>query len=167
MTPSEIWATAAPATRTAATATASTRASFMVCAPCLSVLSASTAALSPKVLVQLVHAGGQRRVGNHVHHPAVLHDVVTVGHGRREVEVLLDQQDGEALLLEAGDGAADLLDDDGRQPLGRLVEQEEAGAGAKDAPDGQHLLLAARELGALAAQPLLEIGEEGEDGVGA
>jgi hypothetical protein len=44
-----------------------------------------------------------------------------------------------------------LLDDHRRQALGGLVEQQQRGAGAQDAPDGQHLLLAARQLGALAA----------------
>ena len=58
---------------------------------------------------------------------------------------------------------ADLLHDHRREPLGRLVEQEQVGAGAQDAADRQHLLLAARELGALARQPLLEIGEELKD----
>ena len=37
-------------------------------------------------------------------------------------------------------------DDDGRKTLGRLVEQEHLGAGAQDARDGKHLLLAARQL---------------------
>ncbi len=95
---------------------------------------------------------------------AVLHDVVAVGDGRGEAEILLDQQDGEALLLQRADGLADLLDDDGRQPLGRLVEQQQPRAGAQDAADRQHLLLAAGELGALAgAEPLLQIGEQLED----
>jgi hypothetical protein len=48
--------------------------------------------------------------------PAVLHHVVAVGDGRGEAEVLLDQQDREALLLQRADGLADLLDDDGREP---------------------------------------------------
>src|SRR5439155_17971137 len=46
------------------------------------------------------------------------------------------------------------------EALGRLVEQQHARPGAQDAPDGEHLLLAARELGALAAQPLLEVREQ-------
>src|SRR5262249_60741865 len=37
------------------------------------------------------------------------------------------------------------------EPLGWLVEQEQPGAGAQDAADRQHLLLAAGELGSLAA----------------
>ena len=47
---------------------------------------------------------------------------------------------------------ADLLDDDRREPLGRLVEQQQLRAGAQDAADRQHLLLAAGQLGALAAR---------------
>src|SRR6266545_4376254 len=46
-----------------------------------------------------------------------------------------------------------------------LVEQEKPRAGAQYAADRQHLLLAARELGALARQALFEIGEELEDAV--
>ena len=53
-----------------------------------------------------------------------------------------------------------LLHDDRRQALGRLVEQQQVGAGAQDAGDRQHLLLAARQLGALAAPPLLQVGKE-------
>ena len=60
---------------------------------------------------------------------------------------------------------ADLLDDHRRQPLGRLVEQQQPRAGAQDAADGQHLLLAARELGPLAAQPLAQVREQLEDRV--
>ena len=46
----------------------------------------------------------------------------------------------------------DLLDDDRREAFGRLVEQQEPRAGAQDAADRQHLLLAAGQLGALAAR---------------
>ena len=98
--------------------------------------------------------------GDHVDDAAVLHHVVAVGHGGGEMEVLLDQQDGEAAALELADDLADALHDHRRQPLGRLVEQQQVGAGAQDAADRQHLLLAARQLGALAAPPLLQVGEE-------
>src|SRR5258708_2399720 len=95
----------------------------------------------------------------------MFHHVVAIRNRRSEAKILLDQQDGEALLLEQADGLADLLDDDGREALGRLVEQEETGAGAQDAADSEHLLLAARELGALARKPLLEIGKQLEDAI--
>ena len=65
--------------------------------------------------------------------------------------------------LEPPDRRADLLDDDRGQPLGRLVQQQQAGAGAQDAADGQHLLLAAGELGALAPPPLPQVREQLED----
>ena len=65
--------------------------------------------------------------------------------------------------LSDADGPADLLDDDRREALGRLVEQQQPRAGAQDAADRQHLLLAAGKLGALAEQPLLEIGKQLED----
>src|SRR5207244_13208901 len=80
-----------------------------------------------------------------------------------EAKILLDQQNGEGLRLERADGLADLLDDDRRETLGRLVEQQQPRAGAQNPGDRQHLLLAAGELGALAAQPLLEIGKQAED----
>ena len=71
-------------------------------------------------------------------------DVVAVRHRRGEAEILLDQQDREPFGLQAPDRGADLLDDDRGEALGRLVEKQQARAGAQDAPDRQHLLLAAR-----------------------
>src|SRR5207247_3880299 len=85
--------------------------------------------------------------------------------GRLPVKILLDEEDGEALLLERSDGFADLLDDDRGKPFGRLIEQEEARAGTQDAADCEHLLLTARQLRALARQPVLEIGKQFEDAV--
>ena len=93
----------------------------------------------------------------------MLDDVVAVGHRRSEAEVLFHQQDGEALLAKHADGIADLLHDDGRQALGRLVEQQQLGARAQDAGDRQHLLLAARQLGALAGAALLQVGKQSVD----
>ena len=113
--------------------------------------------------MQLVHFCGELGIGEGVDDAAVLHDVVAVGDRRGEAEILLDQQNGEALALQLGDGAADLLDDDRREALGRLVEHQEARAGAQDSRDRQHLLFAARELAAAAAQPLAQIGEQRED----
>ena len=55
--------------------------------------------------MQLVQIGVQFGIGELVDDPAVLHDIVAVGDGRGEAEILLDQQDGEALLLQRADGA--------------------------------------------------------------
>src|SRR5512145_754235 len=116
-----------------------------------------------EILLDAAHAGLERRARHHVDDAAVLDDVVAVGDLLREAEILLDEQNGEAFLLELGDGAPDLIDDHRREALGRLVQQEQARAGAQDAADGEHLLLAAGELGALASQPLAQVGEEPED----
>src|SRR5690349_12297698 len=91
-------------------------------------------------IVKLRHAGFERGVGNHVHDASILHHVVPVGNGLRKAEVLLDQQDGEAFLLEVRNGAPDLLHDDRGQPLRRLVEEQEPRTSPEDAADREHLL---------------------------
>src|SRR5690242_7387540 len=113
-----------------------------------------------EILVQLADIGIELVVGEHVDDLAMLDDIVAVRQCRGKAEVLLDQQNGEALLLQRADDGADLLHDDRRQPLGRLVEQEQLGTGPQDAADGEHLLLAAGELGALAFAPLREVGKD-------
>src|SRR5271169_567579 len=158
ITPSEICACAAPAPSAAATARPPMHLPRFMLPPSLlgnACLAARPCQNPPpgavvsdaEILVQLADVGVEQCVGNHVDDPPVFHDVVPVGDGRREMEVLFDQQNREALRLELGDGAADLLDDDGGEPLGRLVEQQQPRAGPQYAPDREHLLLAARELG--------------------
>src|SRR5580704_18157035 len=73
-----------------------------------------------EIVVQLLHIVRQLRVREVIHDTPMFHHVIAVGDGRGEAEILLDQQDGEALSLERANGAADLLDDDGRESLGRL-----------------------------------------------
>ena len=53
-----------------------------------------------EIVVQLGHVRLQVRVRNHVDHAAVIHHVMPVRDRRREAEILLDQQDREALRLE-------------------------------------------------------------------
>src|SRR4051794_1553766 len=156
------WACAAPHSKAAASA-ASTDLRCITNSPFCSFPMPATRQLNPEVLVQLFEVRVQFRVGEAFDNPAVFHDVITVRDRRGETEILLDQEDGKALLLERANGAADLLDDQRREPVGRLVEQQHTRAGAQDAPDCQHLLLSARGLGALAAQPLLEIGKQRKD----
>src|SRR5262245_55617351 len=157
MTPSEIWAAAGPAARLRTPMTATMRAIVMR----RSFLAASTPAASDaEIVVQLVHAGGELGVGNHVHDAAVLHHVVAIGNGRGEAKVLLDEEHGEPLALEPPQGDPDLLDDDRRQPFRRLVEQQEPRAGAEDPADRQHLLLAARQGCSSGAETLAEVREE-------
>src|SRR5712692_4776077 len=76
---------------------------------------------------------------------ALLDDVGPIGQPRRKLEILLREHDGQALPLERGDLLAEGLDDDGGQPLRRLVEEEDARTAHERARDGEHLLLPARE----------------------
>ncbi|MNC74259.1 hypothetical protein D3C75_1255780 [compost metagenome] len=76
---------------------------------------------------------------------AVLHDVEAVCQRRGEAEILFHHDDGVAPLLERGDQAGQRLHDDGREAFGDFVQQQQVGAGAQDACDGEHLLFAARQ----------------------
>ena len=74
----------------------------------------------------------------------------------REGIVLLHQQHGEPLGLQPSGDRRDLLHDDRREPLGGLVEEQQARREGEGARDGEHLLLAAGKLGAHVAAPLGE-----------
>src|SRR5690606_16737542 len=95
--------------------------------------------------------------------PPVLDDAVAVGELGGETEVLLPPDDGEAARLERLDDSRDLLDDHRGKSFRRLVQQQHLGARAQDAADRQHLLLAARKLGALAGPSPFDVREELED----
>src|SRR5262249_34482222 len=87
-----------------------------------------------------------------IDHLALAHHVHVINQLERERGVLFDQQNGMAFLLQPRDRLPQPLDDDGREPLGRLVHDQAVRVGHEPAADGQHLLLAARERpGALAA----------------
>src|SRR5262249_26183114 len=79
--------------------------------------------LDPEVVVQLAEVSRQFGIAEAVDDPPVLDDVMAVGNRRGKPEILLDQENGKSLLLQGTDDITDLLDDDRRQPLGRLVEQ--------------------------------------------
>ena len=108
--------------------------------------------------MQLAHVVIKLLVVDHVNDPAVLDQVVAVGDGRGEIEVLLDQQHGETTLLQLANYGPDLLHDYRRQTLRRLVQEQERRASAQDARDRQHLLLAAGQPRALRASALVQVG---------
>ena len=54
-----------------------------------------------------------------------LDDVGAVGQPRRELEILLRKQNGQALPSQRSDLLAQRLDDDGCESFGRLVEQQD------------------------------------------
>ena len=72
--------------------------------------------------------------------------VAAVGDLEREVDVLLDQQDGTLLFLgEAADDGQQRLDDHRGEPEAELVEQHQPRRARERPCDREHLLLAARE----------------------
>ena len=108
--------------------------------------------------------GGLGRVGHVLRRAlvgdaAVQHDGGPVGHAEGGLGELLDQDDGHAA---GGDGCHQLVElahNDGCQPHGDLVEQQDLGLPGQRPRDGQHLLLAARERAGQLLAALLQPGE--------
>ena len=95
------------------------------------------------------------------HRPG-LHDVDAVGHRHRHVHRLLDEQDGGARPAHRLDRTEQLLDDERREPERQLVDQEQLGTGDGRHGEGEHLLLAAREVGRPLAAARGQGGEGGQ-----
>src|SRR6266478_1389531 len=91
---------------------------------------------------------------------ALLDDVGPVGQPRRELEILLGEQDRQALPLERGDLIPERAHDHRGQALRRLVEEEHPRVAHQGAGHREHLLLAAREAAGPARRQLPELGEE-------
>jgi len=87
---------------------------------------------------------------------AGLEEIRAVGQLEGHGGVLLDEHDGEAPARQLANGARDLAHDDGGEAERRLVEEQALGLGHEPAPDGQHLLLAARERAAALLEALAE-----------
>src|SRR5712691_10964383 len=86
------------------------------------------------------------------------HDLV--GEVEGELDVLLDQQNRLAFLLQAQESATHLRDDQRREPLGRLIHQQQARISHERAADREHLLLPSGERAGSLLQPLLQTGKE-------
>src|SRR4051812_42798510 len=100
MTLSDICACAPVMDSAAATAAATIVSCFVFMLP---PVMGTALSLHAEIVMQLVHVRIELGIGNHVGDAAVLDDVMTVRHGSGEPEILFDQQDGKALLLEAPD----------------------------------------------------------------
>src|SRR5712671_43160 len=115
----------------------------------------------------------QRLVAHHGRHrpveadEALLDDVGPVGQPRRELEILLGEQDRQALPLERGDLIPERAHDHRGQALRRLVEEKYPRVAHQGAGHREHLLLAAREAAGPAGRQLPELGEELVDPGGA
>ena len=100
-------------------------------------------------LVLQVEVGGEFRRRHHARDAAVHHHAHHVGDIDGDAEILLDQQHRDlALAAQRLQHLDHLVDDDRRQPFGRLIHDQEPGIEQQRAADRQHLLLAARELAA-------------------
>src|SRR6516165_5389546 len=88
-------------------------------------------------------------------------------HVRTELEcgfdILLDQQDRHAFLIDAVNFAPDLRYQPRHDPFGRLVKNDKARAHHQAAADRQHLLLTAGECVTGLLQSFLELGKTGKD----
>ena len=94
-----------------------------------------------------------------LHDSPGLQDIAAIADFQGFADVLFDQQDGGPLVVELADDFHDGLDQEGRQPHGRLVQHQQAGAGHECPADGQDLLLAAGKGARGLVGPLLEDGE--------
>ena len=83
------------------------------------------------------------RHGAGMHDAPVVHDEHIVAERRGRIEILLDQQDRLAGCLQSLEGLDHGAHHDGREALGRLVDQQEAARLGDGAGNGEHLLLPA------------------------
>src|SRR3546814_6907121 len=90
------------------------------------------------------------------------HDDDAPAHAERRLDILLDQQDRDAGVVDLLDLAPDIGDEAGHDPLGRLVEDEQLWTHDEAAGDRQHLLFAARQGSRRLPQALLEARETRE-----
>src|ERR687893_2969736 len=93
-------------------------------------------------------------------HTTGLEHVAPVADVECEVGVLLDHQDGQALVaVEVAQPGEQLAGDEGSQAERRLVEQQQAGRGHHRPGEGEHLLLAAAHAAGLLRPALAQTGE--------
>src|ERR1043166_3004523 len=78
-------------------------------------------------------------------HRAAFEDHGAVRERKRKIEMMIDDHDGD-LVAQPVERLEQFLGDRGRQPLERLVQQQQPYVAGKRARDRDHLLLAAREI---------------------
>src|SRR4051812_99755 len=85
---------------------------------------------------------------------ALVEHVAPAGQRQRHLEVLLDEQDGDAGGVDGLQILHQRLDQHGHEPARQLIDQHQLGAGQEAAGERQHLLLAAGEVLAEVVQSL-------------
>ena len=96
---------------------------------------------------------------------AVLEHVAAVGDAQRQRDLLLGDDDGEAVAAQVAEGGVGIGRQLRRQPGGRLVEHEQARLAHQRPADREHLLLASAHRRRPLPLPFSEAGEQGEDEV--
>src|SRR3954466_5035112 len=96
-------------------------------------------------------------------HVARLDHVPALGDLERLLQVLLDEEYGDARAVQRPDDAEHLIDEDGGEPERRLVEHEELRLAHHRPADGAHLLLAARQAAGVLRAALAQAGKEPVD----
>ena len=119
----------------------------------------SVAARDAEVLIEHLRLVPQRGRRALEHEAPGRQHVDLVGDGERELQVLLDQQDGVAAFAQPPHDLLDLQHQSRRQAFRRLVHQDELGVGHQRPSDRQHLLLAAAERTARMVDALAELRE--------
>src|SRR5579883_2740098 len=97
------------------------------------------------------------------HEPALVEYAEVARHSAGERQLLLHEQHCQSRGAQPDDDIADLMHDVRLNALGRLVEDEQGRLEHQRAADRELLLLAAREVAALAVQHAPQHGEELED----
>ena len=107
-----------------------------------------------EILRQRARVAGQRRRFARQHDTALLHHRCALGVREHLAVVAIDDQRADAAGTNLSDDAPDLGDDQRRESFGGFVEDQQPRVGHQRAADGQHLLLAARQLLPAMAEPL-------------
>src|SRR5690606_33009534 len=71
---------------------------------------------------------------------AGFHEVAALGDAEARLDVLFDHQQGNAGLLNAGEGGEEFTGDDGREAKTGFIQHQQARTAHQGAADGQHLL---------------------------
>src|SRR5712691_119049 len=122
-----------------------------------------TSCLDPEIA--LLNIVACREVGRAAapDHPAFLQHIVYFRDAGQRLHVLVDDENRQPFGLQALDRAVDLRAHQRREALGRLVEDQQPRIGHQRPADGEHLLLAARELVAVVVPPCLQVRKQQVD----
>src|SRR5262245_45930260 len=86
-----------------------------------------------------------------------------MGHFKALHNILLDQEESDALLIDASDQGKEFFNEERRKTERRLVQNEQNGFGHQAPSDRQHLLLAARKTAGALRLPLGKTRKNTED----